>query len=444
MTVTHLHGSVHASTIVETWADPFAITGAGKSAGTAPREYEVREWLSDWAQVPAFAQVIPSWTATTPQGTWIEVAVRVRAGAEAAAPAAEGPADAVSAAPGEPSQPQAGPVSSDWGIVARWSTGIEYAPAGGAPDWHSHSVNGQQLTGLRADADTLDVATDFLGGPASAVQARVRLFRPAPSASQSSAPANPELSPWPEVTCVSVLTRPFAGNASAGSAAAGNTAAGSVTASVASEKGAGGGHTVGPSVPGPSVSLLLPQFSQRIQSSLPGMGAGDSWCSPTSLAMVEGFWQAAGDPKQFQTYAPDEPAAQVPAAVARVWDYAYDGAGNWAFNVSWLASLGFDAYLDSLSGLDELAAILAAGEPVIASVRFTRADLPEAGYETGGHLLVVSGIDTSGDVEVHDPAARTNDQVRRTYPRAAFARAWLGGSGGLVYRVRAGKPADDR
>ena len=35
----------------------------------------------------------------------------------------------------------------------------------------------------------------------------------------------------------------------------------------------------------------------------------------------------------------------------------------------------------------------------------------------------------------NDPAAPTNDDVRKTYSRADFERVWLGGSGGIVYVI---------
>ena len=53
-----------------------------------------------------------------------------------------------------------------------------------------------------------------------------------------------------------------------------------------------------------------------------------------------------------------------------------------------------------------------------------------------GHLVVLAGETLRGDPIVYDPAAADAAEVRRTYPRAAFERAWLGGSSGTVYLVR--------
>ena len=49
--------------------------------------------------------------------------------------------------------------------------------------------------------------------------------------------------------------------------------------------------------------------------------------------------------------------------------------------------------------------------------------------------MVIVGFTAAGDVVVNDPAARTRAGVRRTYDRAQFERAWLRGSGGLVYVI---------
>ena len=55
--------------------------------------------------------------------------------------------------------------------------------------------------------------------------------------------------------------------------------------------------------------------------------------------------------------------------------------------------------------------------------------------KTNGHLLVIRGFDTNGDVITNDPAAKTAPEVRKLYGRADFERVWLGGSGGIVYVI---------
>ena len=85
----------------------------------------------------------------------------------------------------------------------------------------------------------------------------------------------------------------------------------------------------------------------------------------------------------------------------------------------------------------QLATMLAAGIPLVASVAFEEDELPGAGYRTSGHLLVIVGFDENGDVVVNDPASHSipsNDEVRTVYPREAFAKVWMR-SRGLVYVI---------
>jgi hypothetical protein len=88
------------------------------------------------------------------------------------------------------------------------------------------------------------------------------------------------------------------------------------------------------------------------------------------------------------------------------------------------------------------------GIPVIASVawdnryrgrRLNNASIPRATY---GHLMVIVGFTSRGDVIVNDSAASPRRAVRRVYDRGQFRRAWLnsdrwlgGRSDGVVYLV---------
>lgn len=54
---------------------------------------------------------------------------------------------------------------------------------------------------------------------------------------------------------------------------------------------------------------------------------------------------------------------------------------------------------------------------------------------TTGHLVVLAGFEEHGAPIVFDPAAPTVEQVRRSYERAQFERAW-GASAGMTYLVR--------
>jgi len=88
-----------------------------------------------------------------------------------------------------------------------------------------------------------------------------------------------------------------------------------------------------------------------------------------------------------------------------------------------------------LRSLNELERFISAAIPVITSQSFRDHELPGSGYSTSGNLMVVVGFTPEGDVVVNDPAAPTDDTVRRIYPRAAFEGVWQRGSGGIVHVV---------
>jgi hypothetical protein len=90
-----------------------------------------------------------------------------------------------------------------------------------------------------------------------------------------------------------------------------------------------------------------------------------------------------------------------------------------------------------LGSLNDAERYIAAGVPLVASISHAAGALPgflnNAG--TNGHLLVIVGLTASGDVIANDPAATSDATVRRVYGREAFERAWIGGSGGVVYLI---------
>ena len=87
------------------------------------------------------------------------------------------------------------------------------------------------------------------------------------------------------------------------------------------------------------------------------------------------------------------------------WDHAYNGAGNWSFNTAYAARFGLGAFVTRLRGLAEAEAFIAAGIPLIASVRVDPAELTGSEYTSAGHLVVIVGFTDEGDVIVNDPDA---------------------------------------
>ena len=148
-------------------------------------------------------------------------------------------------------------------------------------------------------------------------------------------------------------------------------------------------------------------------------GGGEVWCSPTSVSMILAFWGVQ---------------VTVPAAAKATYDSAYDGTGNWSFNVAYAGSLGLRAYVSRLPGLAAAERYVSVGIPLAISLGWKKGELPGAAIPaSSGHLMVLVGFDKAGNPVLNDPAAASNESVRRSYPRAVFERLWQEHSGGTVY-----------
>lgn len=167
--------------------------------------------------------------------------------------------------------------------------------------------------------------------------------------------------------------------------------------------------------------LAVPECSQMVYPD-----GGEVWCSPTSTAMVLSYWTGYAGPCE----------PQVRAAVDGVYDWIYDGHGNWPFNTAYAATFGLEGYVARFTSLAQAEPWVAAGVPVIASIAWGKGDLTGAPIpSSGGHLLVIVGFDGAGNPIVNDPAAASDDEVQRTYLRSEFEPLWLSASGGTVYLI---------
>jgi hypothetical protein len=167
---------------------------------------------------------------------------------------------------------------------------------------------------------------------------------------------------------------------------------------------------------------------------------GEAWCSPTSTAMVLGSYGTGPSATQLAAF----PGAahvdgHVDHAARYVYDWNYQGAGNWPYNTAYAATFGLNAFVTRLRSLAEAERFIAAGIPLVASINGT---LPGFLFKkTSGHLLVIRGFTPTGDVITNDPAVFANGDARKVYGRADFEDVWLGGSAGIVYVIHpAGVP----
>jgi hypothetical protein len=170
------------------------------------------------------------------------------------------------------------------------------------------------------------------------------------------------------------------------------------------------------------LELPVPVHSQMIYPD-----GGEVWCSPTSVTMILGYWDAKLGTSLADT---------VPKAAKTMWDTVYDGSGNWAFNTAYASSKGYKAYVHRLSSLAQAESYIQKGIPLALSIAWGVGELDGAHIaKSGGHLVVLRGFTKSGDVIINDPAAKTDAGVRTVYQRAQLERAWIGHSGGVVYVI---------
>ncbi|MFI6391937.1 C39 family peptidase [Nonomuraea sp. NPDC050540] len=324
--------------------------------------WEYARWTSRDTQVGFGAtELIGSWTADTPAGTWIQIELR-------------------GTSPG-----------TKWYVLGRW--------AYGDADIRRTSVPGQADADGTVNVDTFAAAK---GRPVDSYQLRVTLHR------------KPGQAGGPVVRTLGAMA--------------------SAVPYRASVPVSPGGRAWG-------VELKVPRRSQGIHlGHYPEWdGGGQAWCSPTSTAMVLGYWRKGPSAADLAWVDPSDPSPEVDYAARYVYDLDYEGAGNWPFNTAYAGRYGLDGFVTRLRSLTELERFIKAGIPVVTSQSFKEEELPGAGYGTDGHLFVVIGFTRTGDVIVNDPAnAPANDDARRVYPRAAFENVWLrsSSSAGIVYVIR--------
>lgn len=329
------------------------LTGTGTAARLVLDPRRLRPYTRDqrraWRGVyespvwtaPAFDQLIISWNAETPPGTWLRIDTRVaRSGTQR---------------------------WTRWYTLALWSADHATIPRRSLPDQRDR--NGVVAT------DTLQLTS----GGYTRYQYRLTLWTSDPAST-------------PAVHRIAVLT---------------------------DDSTTPLGLTSARSGPAWGIDLPVPPRSQMRYPQ------GHGWCSPTATSMLLAYWGYH---------------VPVPEAAAATFDHTYGGTGNWPFNTAWAATFGLCAYVTRLRSLAELEAWIVAGVPVIISIAVRDGELPGAPYRhSDGHLLVVRGFTTTGDVIANDPAFPDDAAVRVVYPRAALERAWLGHSRGTCYLIY---PAD--
>jgi hypothetical protein len=166
-------------------------------------------------------------------------------------------------------------------------------------------------------------------------------------------------------------------------------------------------------------------------------------CSPTCVAMVMAHRQRAraGNPMDTADVSTSGTLDSAPAPAtpprAEGWNHLRDEMVDACLDPAtgmygvWPLALRAAALRGSLGAVEMFAdwhaplQVLAAGIPLITSIRFARGELAGAPLEqTGGHLVVLYAAGPD-QVWVNDPAAADSAGVTRRYAAGEFSRAWL-------------------
>ena len=190
--------------------------------------------------------------------------------------------------------------------------------------------------------------------------------------------------------------------------------------------------------------LDVPTFSQEkhIGHFPQWDNGGEAWCSPTSTSMVLAYWGAGPrrDETAWVTEAlPTETDPQVDFAARNVFDYTYDGCGNWPFNAAYAATAAAHA------GVRHPAAVADRGRGVhrrrhparhVRLLQEGRARRRGLRHERPPHGR--RRLHRGRRRRVQRPGlapARDNAQVRVVYDREQFENVWVPHSGGIVYVI---------
>jgi D-alanyl-D-alanine dipeptidase len=142
-------------------------------------------------------------------------------------------------------------------------------------------------------------------------------------------------------------------------------------------------------------------------------------CSPTSVSMV------------LEYRGVNRPTQEV---AARAYDATFEIYGIWPHAVQTAYSYGISGYLARFADWASVEQCIANDQPLVISILAGEGELQGAPYpSTDGHLLVLTGFDAAGNVEVNDPAATTAEKGQIAYRRAELETVWMKPKGGTAY-----------
>ena len=156
------------------------------------------------------------------------------------------------------------------------------------------------------------------------------------------------------------------------------------------------------------------RFSQKSRNK----NIRDRICSPTATAMALSLSSYSIDWSKI---------------IEDCFDPATNAFGSWPLAINSAAKYGFIGSVETTENWEDALTILAAGQPLVCSIRFKENELKGSPLkQTQGHLVCVYGLENN-KVLALDPAAEDSENVERQYDVKEFSNAWLRERGAIYY-----------
>jgi len=139
-----------------------------------------------------------------------------------------------------------------------------------------------------------------------------------------------------------------------------------------------------------------------------------SICSPTSLTMTLKYHGIS---------------AELNDVAKGTFDTGSELYGNWAQNVAYAGEQGMRAYTKNCVSINTVKNLIAQNIPVVASVVSIDKEALDGAISAfpSGHLMVVIGFQIIDGIEyivVNDPAANSDEEVRKNYKLDQWIKVW--------------------
>ncbi|HPZ07815.1 MAG TPA: C39 family peptidase [Candidatus Eremiobacteraeota bacterium] len=138
-------------------------------------------------------------------------------------------------------------------------------------------------------------------------------------------------------------------------------------------------------------------------------------CSPTSVAMVMAYWGL------------NIPTAEI---ASMSYDKEHDIYGSWPLAVHVASQYGLKGWVQIFSSWSQVEEKISTGIPVIATISYKEGELKGSITNSSeGHVIVITGFDSEGNLLCNDPAGKNAKIGIMTYNKNDLEKVWFENSG---------------